>query len=313
MKIATMDIGSNTVRLLLGDITGGQLRRDTVQRQITRLAGGFQHGRYHPTSFVRTVQAVREFANRARAFGAVEIRAVCTGITRKADDPRVFLKALLEEAGLSVVMIEGKVEARLSALGAVNELGIKDQPITLMDVGGFSTEFAHVRGAELLDAISLELGGVSFTEKYLLTDPPASEQVDACAEAIGRVLRDNTDLARFGGPPTLVGTAGTVTTLAAMDLKMERYEPYRLNRHLLSREAIGSLLERMLPRTAIERLSMPGLEKGREDVIVAGALICLAVLKFFQREEMLVTEGGVLEGLAYWATWPVDGFSIDRA
>ncbi len=313
MKIATMDIGSNTVRLLLGDVTDGKLRRDSVHRRITRLAGGFQAGRYQPVSFERTVKAVREFANQARAFGAVEIRAVCTGVTRKADDPYQFLRALLEEAGLTAVMIEGRLEAHVSSLGAVNEVGVKDEPMVLMDIGGFSTEFASILNTDLQDAISLELGAVALTERFLLADPPSNEQVMECTDTIRQVLRVADLQKRFGAQPTLVGTAGTVTTLAAMDLRMERYEPYRLNRHRLSGLAIESLLAKMLGRPAIERLAMPGLEKGREDVIVAGGLICLTVLEHFNLEAMLVTEGGVLEGLAYWPHWPIEGLSIDRA
>jgi exopolyphosphatase/guanosine-5'-triphosphate,3'-diphosphate pyrophosphatase len=313
MKIATMDIGSNTVRLLLGDLAKGALRRDSVHRQITRLAGGFHDGAYAPASFERTVRAAREFANQARAFGAVEIRAVCTGVTRKAKDPRLFLQALLDEAGLSAIMIDGNLEAHVSALGAVHEIGVSDKPILLMDIGGFSTEFALIRRTDLQAAISLELGSVAFTEQYLLDDPPPAGQLVACTDAIRAVLRDSKTLAGFGARPNLVGTAGTVTTLAAMDLKMERYEPYRLNRYILLAEAIERLLDRMLQRTAVERLSMPGLEKGREDVIVAGALISLSVLKHFELAQMMVTEGGVLEGLAHWPEWPVAGFSIDRA
>jgi len=313
MKIATLDIGSNTVRLLLGAVEQDALQREQVNRAITRLAGGFTDNRLHPEAIARTVDAVKEYARQARAFEAVEIRAVCTGVTRRANNAEYFLTELSEQAGLSVYLIDGNLEAGISALGGANEIGLTNQSFWLVDIGGFSTEIALVENAELERTVSLELGAVTLTETYLLSDPPTSTELAECRAHIERVLRQSPDIPAAETVDTLVGTAGTITTLAAMDLKMERYEPYRLNRRMLDQEKIAELLSKMIAVPAVERLTMPGLEKGREDLIPAGALIAMAVLKHFGQDRMMVTEGGVLEGLALWSNWPPEQLSVDQS
>lgn len=314
MKIATLDIGSNTVRLLLGELDKNHLQRETVRREITRLAGGFADGRFGKDVLDRTVQAVQRFAGEARSFEAVEIRPVCTGVTREVQDQHGFLKTLEVETGLQAIIIDGTLEAQIGALGAANEVGLVDEQFFMMDIGGFSTEIAFVAAGEPTEAISLELGAVALTEKYLGSDPPSAGELRDCKNAIRSAVEQAAGLAKKATvPTTLVGTAGTVTTLAAMNLKMERYEPYRLNRRVLTVEIITDLLDRMLGMLAKSRLSMPGLEKGREDLMPAGVLICLTIMEALGVDRLLVTEGGVLEGLALWPKWPVFGLSVDQS
>ena len=304
MKIATFDIGSATIRLLLGEVAEQKLKREAVKRQITRLGDGFSNGHLHPISLTRTLEAAHEFAREARSYGAAEIRAVCTGVARQMADPAALTRALSIEAKLDAYIIEGALEARISALGAANEVDLKQTPFLLMDIGGFSTEFILVEGSTFSRAISLDLGTVRLTEKHMRHDPPLPEEMEACAVEARQVLTQSELLQRSEAHSGLVGTAGTVTTLAAMDLKMERYEPYRLNRHVLRTDTIRDLLHRLLSMPALDRLTIPGLEKGREDLMPAGAVICLEVLAQLGLDRMTVTEGGVLEGLALWPEWP---------
>ncbi|HPM78294.1 MAG TPA: hypothetical protein PK961_14485 [bacterium] len=305
MKIATLDIGSNTVRLLLGTVEKGVLKRVSVDRKITRLAGKFAAGRAHPDSLQRTVEAVAEFARKARAYGAVEIRAVCTGVARRLEDPLTLLDALAEQARLDAQIIDGRLEAAVSALGGAYETGLRDRTFLLMDVGGFSTELALVENARPARAVSLDFGAVSLTENHLLDDPPTVAQLQSGAQAVAELLASNEELAQLPAVDTLVGTAGTVTTLAALDLKMERYDPEQIDGRILSVATIEGLLAKLVSMPAAERLYLPGLEKGREDLIPAGAIICLRVMEHLHFERLAVTEGGVLEGVALWPQWPL--------
>lgn len=306
MKLATMDIGSGTVRVLLAEVEGRHFHRVSIKRRITRLADCFAERRIDQESMRRTVDAVQEFAREARSFGAVEIRAACTGVTRRAANAGDFLAALREQAGLEPMVITGELEADISAHGAALELGFGEQPFMLMDIGGFSTEVAQVREGRIVQAVSLELGSVILAGRHLRNDPPTTAQLAACETQVRTTIRKKLkglkESATNLGP--LVGTAGTITNLLAMDLKMERYDPERINRGVLAATGIQKLFELMVSMPAEERLSIPGLEKGREDLLPAGAIICREIMHFFGVERLLVTEGGVLEGLAVFPEWP---------
>ncbi|MDP8222310.1 MAG: ethanolamine ammonia-lyase reactivating factor EutA [Candidatus Lernaella stagnicola] len=301
-----MDIGSGTVRVMLCEQRNGSFDRLVVKRTITRLADGFAAGRLAETSMDRTVQAAKEMAKEARAFGAVEIRVSCSGVMRRAENAKEFLMRLRDEAGLDPVLIAGDLEAAISSLGATLELGFADQPFVLLDIGGFSTELAAIVAGKAETSVSVDVGSVSMRADYLHEDPPTDKQLAACAERVGQELRAAVRIEDLGDHGPLVGTAGSITNLAAMSLKMERYEPGRLNRAVLTVENVQELLSLLISMPAAGRLSLPGLEKGREDTIVAGAIIALEVMKLLQVERMLVTEGGVLEGLAVYAQWPPD-------
>jgi len=304
MKLATMDIGSGTVRVLMCHAEKGRYRREAVKRRITRLAEWFADGTIHPVAMDRTVAAARELAREARAFGAVEIRVACTGVARRAKNIDEYLARLTDEAGLDPVVIAGAFEAELSARGAGIESGLEDSPFILMDIGGFSTEVAQVRDRRLTGAVSMEIGAVMLTGKHFHNDPPTDQQLGACAQDVRAqlsALASLGDLSSFG---PMVGTAGTITTLAAIDLKMERYEPERVNRHLLTEKRIDELLALFVSMTAADRLSLPGLEKGREDLMPAGTIICREIMAQAKIDRLLVTEGGLLEGIAVYPTWP---------
>jgi exopolyphosphatase/guanosine-5'-triphosphate,3'-diphosphate pyrophosphatase len=304
MKIATMDIGSGTVRVFMCRLEKDGYRVDGITRRITRLADGFAEGLIHPTALARTVAAARDLAREARAYGAVEIRAACTGVTRRAKNADAFLAALANDAGIDPVVIAGEFEAQLSARGAAAEVGLGDKPFVLIDIGGFSTEFAKIRGGDFAGAVSVEVGSVSLTNRHMKNDPPTPAQLEACAEDVRRNLAmlDNLAGVESFGPP--VGTAGTITTLAAVHLKMERYEPERINRSVLTAQEIDELLALFVSMPAVERLSLPGLEKGREDLMPAGTIICREGLRRLGADRILVTEGGLLQGLALHAKWP---------
>jgi exopolyphosphatase/guanosine-5'-triphosphate,3'-diphosphate pyrophosphatase len=304
MKLATMDIGSGTVRALMCESAQPTLRDCVVRRRITRLADGFADGLIQPAALDRTVDAARDLAREARAFGVVEIRAACTGVVRRASNADVFLQALVDRAGLTPVLIDGEFEAQLSARGAASQVGLGDEPFVLLDIGGFSTELAMIQGGRFAGAVSVELGAVALTNKHFRDDPPTSAQLGACAAEARERAREYDRLPELKVFGPLVGTAGTITTLAAVDQKMERYDPSRINRHAMSVGRVRELLNLFVSMPAADRLALPGVEKGREDLMPAGTIICLEVMAHLGSYGLTVTEGGLLQGLALHDEWP---------
>ncbi|MCC6157232.1 MAG: hypothetical protein IT350_04205 [Deltaproteobacteria bacterium] len=299
-----MDIGSNTVRVLLADGEGGALRRVEVRRRITRLAGGFS-GRLDPASVRRTVDAAREFSRFAIDGGASTVRAACTGVVRRADDRSAFLAALHELPGLAPCVISGNTEARLSAMGAAHHLGDEVPELLLIDIGGFSTELVVVTGGEVRRRRSFDLGVVTVTEGFLKNDPPTPDQIAAVDGVIENGIREFFD---EPVPDTLVGIAGTATTLAAMDLRLVPYEGSKVHRHRVSATALDALYGQLIGLPASERVgALPGLEKGREDLIVAGFRIVRTVMRLGGFDALMVSEGGLLDGILMADDWPPEG------
>lgn len=304
MKLATMDIGSGTVRVLLCRLTDGKFHREGVKRRITRLADNFAGGLIQEAPLARTLEAAIEFAREARAFGAGEIRVACTGVTRRASNAPDFLRELGEKAGLNPLVIAGELEAKISAMGAAVEKGFSEQPFYLLDIGGFSTEIARIRGGVPEAVVSLEIGAVALADRHFKNDPPTEAELAACLAEVKGIMPQAAHLRAAEPVGPLVGTAGTITNLAAIDMRMERYDPARINQAFLTARRVGDLLNLLVSMPAANRLSLPGLEKGREDVIPAGAVICREVMEYLGIARLLVTEGGLLEGLAVQPEWP---------
>ncbi len=300
MKLAAMDIGSNTVRILLARVIDGRLERLTVKRKITRLGGGF-NGKLHPDSVSRTVSAARELAEYARRSGIVDIRASCTGVVRKASDQQEFVDRLRRDAGLDVPIISGETEARLAAMGAKNHLGPDFGDLLLVDIGGFSTELTIVASRPGRSQ-SFDIGVVALTESILKNDPPLPDQISNLRVHVKKTVesyfQENT-------PEILVGIAGTPTTLAALDLNLDVYDPAKVHCHEIDGKKIEEIMRKMLGMSAAERLkAYPGLEKGREDLIPAGIAVIQEIMKLGNYTKITVSEGGLLDGLLLEENWP---------
>jgi exopolyphosphatase / guanosine-5'-triphosphate,3'-diphosphate pyrophosphatase len=295
MKRASLDIGSNTVRLLIAQKSAKHWERLELGHQVTRLSGHFD-GSLQAEAIDRTVGAIAKFSAAAKEAKVDSIRAACTGVTRRASNTDEFLARAKAEAGIEVQVIPGKTEARLTAIGAVEMTGIRDESFLLFDIGGFSTELAWIENGAPVDLISLELGVVGLTENYLADRLPTSEGLSAVRGTIDEFIREQAE--RKGPATKIVGTAGTVTTLAAMAQDLTEYDPASVEGYVLARETILHIYRSTCAMTSSERLAKyPALEPGREDVILAGCLICLAVMDRFGPDRILATEGGLLEGL----------------
>jgi exopolyphosphatase/guanosine-5'-triphosphate,3'-diphosphate pyrophosphatase len=300
---AAIDLGTNTVRLLVAEAdpaTG--LRPRLAEQVVARLGEGLgERGTLAPAAAERALAAVRGFRDRARAMGAGEVFLVATAAVRQARDGAAFLARLRAEPWLSPRVVSGDEEARLTLLGATWGLGRIDGAFALLDIGGGSTEILVAEGAELLVTVSLTLGVVSLVERFFADDPagPAGPApLAACrAYADARLRNEAWPRIRPHRPSALVATAGTPATLAALDLSLAAYDPARVQGHRLTLRAIDRLTTRLATLPVAERARLPGLEPGRADVIVPGAIVLAAALTGLEMPAAVVSDAGLREGI----------------
>ena len=301
VRLAVIDVGTNTVRLLVAESDGRSAHRTLLTTQaITRLGQGLLPAReLQAEPMRRTVRVLRQYRELAEAQGAAAILAVGTSALREARNRAAFLAAARDEAGLEVTVIAGEDEARLSLLGVRAGLAGAPARLALMDIGGGSTELLLADGETVLAAVSTGLGVVKLTESCLHSDPPVPAEMESvrrmAAERLDRVR--TVELRGVLPEDTLVGTAGTVTSLAAVDLALAPYDPTRVTGHRLTRARIAQVLHRLASVPLADRRRVPGLEPARADIIVAGGVICLAAMDALGFSALTVSDGGLREGL----------------
>lgn len=298
-NLASIDIGTNTVRLLIAEALGSTAYRPLyMEQEITRLGEGFHKGEILDQGpMERTVRTLERFCRIAMDFQVQEIYAAATSAAREAKNKEEFRALVQERTGLELNVISGDEEARLSLLGVHASLGRPSGRLLLVDVGGGSTEFILARGSSPEVIRSAPLGVVELAEAYVLSDPPEAREL----EAVARIVRERLSEVRHAlgnlEGVLLGGTAGTPTTLAAIDLKMMVYDPLKVNGHVLKRERVQEILSHLQSLTLEERKRLPGLEPGRADIIIPGTIILLEVLEGWGFPQITVSEGGLREGL----------------
>lgn len=295
---ASIDVGTNTVRLLIAEVRDGKIEAHRRFRRITRLGGGFSaEGGLSPASVERTLDALKEIASILKEQDLSRVRAAATAIVRSAPDGPAFVEKVRLETGIDLEVIDGFREAQLSAGGVLTALSPIPQSCLIMDIGGGSTEFLLYAGEKVLFSRSYPLGVVSLCENQ----PSPSEQQHRIDEAVAIFLRHllEAGVAEAALDPTapLVGTAGTVTTLAALKLGLTEYDPFKVNNLILTAEELERMLHFLAPLSTNEREALSGMEKGRGDLIVPGLRVVLSVLKATGRDRMVVSDAGLLEGL----------------
>jgi exopolyphosphatase/guanosine-5'-triphosphate,3'-diphosphate pyrophosphatase len=298
--LASIDIGSNTLRLLIAvSPCGAPLEPLRVERRITRLGEGFMPSKIlRASAMARSIAALREFAALMAEHGARDYLAGATAVVREAGNGVEFLRRVKEEAGISVRVLSGTEEAEFALRGAAAVIPGNDAPLALIDIGGGSTEVIRQSPGESpgAESVSLPIGVVHLTETFLRDDPPG---LDACAR-LARHVRDVLDAVHFSAPLDgllWIGTAGTVTTLAAMHLELERYDPARINGVVIERQWLADFCNRLADTPVAARRRIVGLEPGREDIILAGALISVELMDKFGFSQLTVSDAGLLEGL----------------
>ena len=309
-RFAAIDLGSNTFRLLIAEPVG-RVASDhsavtpwkTIHycHQIIRLGEGLHHtGQLCDAAMQRAIQALTDFADLLQQFQvpADHIAATATAAMREADNGAVFRDRVAQQTGIDIHIITGETEARLSLAGACTVLRPEHRNhLLLFDIGGGSTEFIRARHGQCQDAISRNMGVVRLVEAHLHTDPPSASDYRAMLTAadahLDSVEESWTDRA---APPVLVGTAGTVTTLAATALDLCPYDASIINNHRMSRAAFEALRDRLLSMDHATRQSIRTIEPGRSDLLIAGLAIVEAVMHRWHYDQMIVVDAGLLEG-----------------
>jgi exopolyphosphatase/guanosine-5'-triphosphate,3'-diphosphate pyrophosphatase len=291
---AAIDIGTNSVRLLVTDSTGRELER---LMRMTRLGQGVDvTGALAPEAIARTVAVLSEYAARLSAHGATRVRAVATSAARDAKNGQEFFDAAQAALGVRPELLSGDAEARLSFYGATYGLPRSDGPFLVIDLGGGSTEF--VLGIAQPEAeISVQMGCVRMTERHLHGDPPTSEELRACELDVRRELARVRQVIDVSKARCVVGLAGTVTALSAMQLGLTHYEAARTHHSRLSRAQVATLSARLAGATVVERRQML-VEPARAEVIVGGAVVLSTLMSELCLDQLLVSERDILDGLA---------------
>jgi exopolyphosphatase/guanosine-5'-triphosphate,3'-diphosphate pyrophosphatase len=295
-RLAVIDFGTNTARLLIAEhLQGGDFRTVHLQREVVRMGGGFSRTEGLSADAVqRGLACLTRFSSVIREHNVHTVLAVATSAVRDALNGDLFVKQVRQQTGIELRTIDGAVEGILTLAGVMTGLDQQYDSILVLDIGGGSTEFTLARSGQAVFVRSLPLGVVRLTEGK------------ASIAAMETKIRKELDLffldlqqsgCDFCKGITLVGTAGTATTLAAISMEMDDYDYRRVNNASISKQEVSSIYNRLLPLTPMERLKVPGLEKGREDLIISGTLLTMLVMDLFGVDTMKVSDFGLLEGL----------------
>ncbi|EEG76634.1 Ppx/GppA phosphatase family protein [Dethiobacter alkaliphilus] len=292
MRHAAIDIGTNSVRLLVAEENGGAMQALDRQLQTTRLGSGLMSCGVLPVQGKeRTQEAVAAFVLRAKELKAEKISIFATSALREAEDGAAFAVQLEEAINNSVEIISAQTEARYSYLGVIKSLGEQDRLV--FDLGGGSCELIWPDG-DSLAYLSLKIGAVYLTDVFFQQDPPDAGEVDKARRYITECLQKNS----FDLKP-LAGVGGTVTSLAAMAQKLAVYDPAKVHGYALTRAEIKSQLKKMLALPVAERGMLPGIRKDRAPILPAGTLVIDVLLDICQAESLTVSEGDILLGALY--------------
>jgi exopolyphosphatase/guanosine-5'-triphosphate,3'-diphosphate pyrophosphatase len=297
--IASLDLGTNSTRVLVARPTDGGL--DVLDRRntITRLGQGVgASGRLAPEAIERTLDCLRAYHEILDRHGVERVRVAATSASRDAANRDEFLDAVEELIGTRPELLSGDEEGRLSFRGATGELDPATGPFLVVDIGGGSTEL--IVGTDRVEGVmSVDIGCVRLTEKFLLHDPPQPEELTACISLSETYLDDVVrDIPAVAEARTLVGLAGTITTVAAVEIGLETYDRDRIHHFHLTHDAAEDVFRTLATESRADRIHNPGLEEARADVIVAGCCVLVAVFRHFGFDEMIVSEADILDGLA---------------
>ena len=298
MRVAAIDCGTNSIRLLIADVHGDRLTDVARRLELVRLGEGVDRtGRLAPAAIERTRRALLGYAAEIAELGIERVRMVATSASRdatNADDFRTMVRAVL---GVSPEVISGDEEARLSFAGAVHGLDA-EPPYLIVDIGGGSTEF--VTGSRTVEhAISVDIGCVRMTERHLRSDPPAAAEIAAAERDITAAV--DAALAAVSGREarTLVGLAGSVTTVTALALGLPEYDATRIHHTRIAYDEVAKVTADLLAAPVARRLDLPVMHPSRADVIAAGALILRLIMERSGMDAVVASEHDILDGIAW--------------
>ena len=296
--LAAIDCGTNSTRLLVARGSGADKLAVARVNTITRLGSGVDRtGRLDPAAIDRTTDVLQQYRDILDQHGVDRVRMTATSAARDAENRDDFFAAAEKVVGVRPELLTGDEEAELSFRGATAELDPADGPFLVVDIGGGSTEF--ILGTEEVEAAkSIDIGCVRLTEQYIESDPPAPEELHACISVTESWLDDVArEMPGVGAARTFVGLAGTVTTMAAVELGLHEWNRDAIHHFRFRRDAIEDVFRTLATEPLEDRKHNPGLEALRADVIVAGSCIFVAIVRWLGAEECLVSEADILDGL----------------
>jgi exopolyphosphatase/guanosine-5'-triphosphate,3'-diphosphate pyrophosphatase len=298
-RVAGIDCGTNSIRLLIADADDGRLLDIVREMRIVRLGQGVDRtGRLAPDALERTRVALADYAASIAEHGAERVRMTATSATRDAANRADFVAMVRAELGVDPEVISGAEEAELSFRGAVAGLPGVTPPLLVADIGGGSTELVLGGAGEPLRSHSMDVGCVRMTERHLHDDPPTAEQIAATVRDLNAAIDRAAQHVPLTSGATFVGLAGTVTTIAALALGLDHYDPEAIHASVISTDDVRTVTARLLAMTHAERAALPVMHPGRVDVIGGGALVLRTLLERTGAHAVVTSEHDILDGIA---------------
>ncbi|HEY6706802.1 MAG TPA: Ppx/GppA phosphatase family protein [Actinomycetota bacterium] len=297
-RLAAFDVGTNSTRLLVADVDGGEIVAEHAREMVmTRLGKGVDRtGRFDPAALARTLEVLAGYAETCRRLGVGRRRLVATSATRDAADRRAFLDGVRDLLGVDAEVLTGQAEAATAYRGATATLE-GDLPTLVVDIGGGSTELILGDGRAARAMVSLDIGCVRLFERHLHHDPPTAEEAAALRADVATHLAEVAGVLDPAAADRVVGVAGTVTTVTAIALGLDAYDPRRIHRATLDAAEIAAVADKLTAMTVAERAALPVMARGREDVIAAGALLLDELVRRFRIPQVIASETDILDGI----------------
>jgi exopolyphosphatase/guanosine-5'-triphosphate,3'-diphosphate pyrophosphatase len=298
-RVAAIDCGTNSIRILIADISGGKFKEVLRDMEIVRLGQGVDENKsFHPDAINRTLAAVEKFKNQLAGKGVEKIRFCATSATRDAANRDLFIDGVRQILGVEVEVIPGEEEARLSFNGATKELLQSDAPFLVVDIGGGSTEFVY-GNKEVEFAKSVDIGCVRMSERHLKSQPVEMSQVAQAIIDIDKAIAQAAAVVPISTAKTLVAVAGTATTIAAAALELETYDRYAIHLSRIPAEKVHKVSAAFQAMTKSEISKLGFMHPGRVDVITAGSLVLSRVMAATGATEFVASESDILDGMAW--------------
>jgi len=298
-RVAAIDCGTNSIRLLIADIDGDNFREVVRDMEIVRLGQGVDKNKaFDPEAIERTLAATRKFAEIIASKGVEKIRFCATSATRDATNRDLFIEGVFERLGIRPEVISGDEEALLSFMGATKDLPASQGPFLVVDIGGGSTEF--VFGTDSVEAAkSVNIGCVRMSERHFTGDQPDPGQIAAATEDIDEAIAQAAKLVPITKAKTLIAVAGTATTVAAAALDLPQYDRYAIHLSHIAAEKVHQVSQAFIKMNRTEREALGYMHPGRVDVITAGSLVLSRIMHATGATEFVASESDILDGMAW--------------
>lgn len=299
MRVAAIDCGTNSIRLLIADIEGSNFREVSRDMEIVRLGQGVDKtGEFHPEAIARTLTAVDKYAGELARRGVNKVRFCATSATRDATNRDLFIDGVMARLGIVPEVISGDEEARLSFIGATKELPDSLAPFLVIDIGGGSTEFV-LGDYEVRAAKSVNIGCVRMSERHFNHDPATPNEIEAARGDIQRAITEASEVVDIKSAKSLIAVAGTATTVAAAALELPSYDRYAIHLSRISAEKTHQVTGIFLKMNRDQRTALGYMHPGRVDVIGAGSLVLSEIMKATGAKEFIASESDILDGMAW--------------